>query len=152
MPSMPVLRRLAPPVLLASSLVLGACSDATEPEEEPAVQTVTLAVGSSSITIDKTTGSASGQLTVPAGTSTLSVVWKKADGANEALITSDVFAVKIVPTTAANLSFTANGAFGGTFVTTGLASGATTTAKVSLLHKAEGHEDFGPYNFTLRVQ
>lgn len=146
-------RRFATPLVLAASLVLGACSDdPTEPEEEPEVQTLTLTVGGSSITIDKTTGAASGNLVVPAGTSTVAAQWKRADGSNESLITSDEFELRIVPTAAANLTWTPTGAFGGTLVVTGLASNATTTARASLLHKEEQHEDFGPYTFTVRVQ
>ena len=141
---------------LAAALTLtiaAACDDdPVEPEEEPEVQTVTLTVGTSSITIDKTTGAASGQLVVPAGTSTVTAVWKKADGSIEDLITSDEFELRFAPTTPANLAWTATGAFSGTLVTTGLTAGQTTTAGVSLFHKEEQHADFGPYTITIRVQ
>lgn len=151
--SMLFVRRVATPLVLAASLVLGACSDdPTEPEDEPEVQSLTLTVGASSITIDKTTGAASGNLVVPSGTSTVTAQWKRADGSNEALISSDDYELRIVPTNAANLTWTPAGAFGGTLVVTGLASNATTSARVSLLHKKEQHEDFGPYTFTVRVQ
>lgn len=145
-------RRLVAPLLLAATLALGACSDSTEPDDEPEIQTLTLTVGSNSITIDKSTGAASGALVVTAGTSTVAAQWKRADGSNEALVTSNEFDLKIVPTAAANVTWTPNGAFGGTLVTTGLASNATTTATVALFHKEEQHEDFGPYNFTIRIQ
>jgi hypothetical protein len=147
------LRRLAAPLAMAALLTTAACSDdPTEPEDEPEVQTMTLTVGANSITFDKTTGAASGVLTVPAGTSTVAAVYKKADGTVESLVTSTEFDLRITPTTPANLSFTPNGAFSGTLVTSGLASNATTTARAALFHKAEQHEDFGPYNFTLRIQ
>ncbi|MBK8058802.1 MAG: hypothetical protein IT358_00535 [Gemmatimonadaceae bacterium] len=148
-----VARRFVTPLILAATLVVGACSDdPTEPEDEPEVQTLTLTVGSSTITIDKTTGAASGNLVVPAGTSTVAAQWKRADGSLETLITSAEFDLKITPATPANLTWTPNGAFAGTLVTTGLASNATTNASVALFHKEEQHEDFGPYNFTVRVQ
>ncbi|HEX4933522.1 MAG TPA: hypothetical protein VFV33_10115, partial [Gemmatimonadaceae bacterium] len=101
-----VARRVVTPFVLAASLVLGACSDSTEPEEEPEVQTLTLTVGSNSITINKSTGTASGPLLVPAGTSTVAAQWKRADGSNETLITSAEFELKIVPTSAVNVSWT----------------------------------------------
>ncbi|MBC7896717.1 MAG: hypothetical protein H7066_14970 [Cytophagaceae bacterium] len=146
-------RRLAAPLLLTATLAVTACSDdPTEPEAEPEVQTVTITVGANSITVDKTTGAASGSLTVPAGTSTVAAVWKKANGSVESLVTSAEFDLRITPTTPANLAFTPTGAFGGTLVTTGLASNQTTTARVALFHKAEQHEDFGPYTVTIRVQ
>jgi hypothetical protein len=144
--------RLAVAVLATTAFA--ACNDdPTEPEEEdPEVQTVTLTVGSSTVTIDKTTGAASGQLVVPAGTSTMTAVWRKADGSLEDLITSDEFDLRIEATNAANLSWTPNGAFGGTLTTTGLTSGQTTTAQVSLFHRAEQHKDFGDYPITIRIQ
>jgi hypothetical protein len=135
-------------------LAAGACSDSNEPEEEnePEIQTMTLTVGTSSITIDKTTGAPSGQLVVPAGTSTLTAAYRRADGTNETLVTTEENQLRMTPTTPANLTFTSSGAFGGTLVTTGLASGQTTTASVALFHIEENHEDFGPYTITLRIQ
>lgn len=138
---------------LALLATIAACGDdPVEPEDEPEIQTLTLTVGANSITIDKTTGAASGQLPVPAGTSTMTAVWKKSDGSLEALVTSAEFDLKVTPTTPANLSWTPTGAFGGALTTTGLASNQTTTAQVSLFHKAEQHDDFGPYTITIRVQ
>lgn len=143
--------RLAVAVLATAAFT--ACDDdPVEPEDEPDVQTLTLTVGSSTITIDKTTGAASGPLVVPAGTSTVTAVWRKADGSLEDLITSDEFDLKIVPTNSANLSWTPSGAFGGTLTTTGLTSGQTTTAAVSLFHKAAGHPDFGEFTITIQIQ
>ena len=144
--------RLAIAILATAAFTACSDDDPVEPEDEPEVQTLTLTVGASTITIDKTTGAASGQLTVPAGTSTVTAVWKKADGSVESLITSAEFDLRIVPTNSANLSWTPTGAFGGTLVTTGLTSGQTTTAQASLFHKEEGHSDFGPYTITIRIQ
>jgi hypothetical protein len=141
-------------VALLTLTAVAACSDddPVAPEEEPEIQTVTLTVGASTVTIDKTTGAASGQLVVPAGTSTVVAVWKKADGSIESIVTSDEFDLKFAPTNPANLSWTASGAFGGTLTTTGLTSGQTTTAGVSLFHKLEQHDDFGPFTITIRIQ
>ena len=135
-------------------MVVGACSDddPVAPEEEPEIQTVTLTAGTSVVTIDKTTGAASGQLVVPADASTVTAVWKKADGSVESLVTSAEFDLKFTPTNSANLAWTATSAFSGTLTATGLASGQTTTAGVSLFHKEEQHNDFGPYTITIRIQ
>jgi hypothetical protein len=138
---------------VAVLLAAGACSDdPAAPEEEPEVQTLTLTVGSSTITINKTTGSASGNLVVPLGVSTVTAVWRKADNSLEDLITSGEFELRIEPVTPSNLSWVASGAFGGTLTTTGLTSGQTTTAKVSLYHIVSGHPDFGEYTITIQIQ
>ncbi len=144
--------RLAVAVLATGAFA--ACDDdpTTPAEEEPEVQTLTLSVGASTVTIDKSTGAASGPLLVPAGTSTVTAVWRKADGSIESLVTSDEFDLKIEPVTPANLAWTASGAFGGTLTTTGLSSGQSTTAQVSLFHKAEQHSDYGPYVITIQIQ
>ncbi len=144
--------RLAVAILGATAIAACNDDDPAAPEEEPEVQTLTLSVGASTITIDKTTGAASGQLVVPAGTSTVVAVWRKVDGSLESLVTSDEFDLKIEPVTPANLAWTAAGAFGGTLTTTGLTPGQSTTAQVSLFHKAEQHSDYGPYIITIRIQ
>ena len=148
----PLTRRTAFLALAVLVTATFAACDDDPAEEEPEVQTLTLSVGASTVTINRTTGAASGPLVVPAGTSTITAVWRRADGSIETLVTSDEFDLKIAPTTSANLSWTANGAFGGTLTTTGLNTGQTSTAQVSLLHKAEQHDDFGPYTITIQVQ
>jgi hypothetical protein len=148
-------RQLATAAMMVIAIAsLSACSDddPAEPEDEPEIQTVTLTVGASTITIDKTTGAASGQLVVPAGTSTVTASWKRADGSAEPLVTSAEFELRIVPSNSANASWIPASAFGGSLTTTGLTSGQTTTAQVSLFHKEEQHDDFGPYTFTIRIQ
>src|SRR5688572_12255954 len=106
-------RRLVGIVAVAAlSLTAVACDDdPASPEEEPEVQTVTLTVGTSSITIDKTTGAASGTLMIPATASTITAQWKKADGTVESLVTSAEFDLKIVPTVSAKLTYAAISAF-----------------------------------------
>jgi hypothetical protein len=136
--------------LLATTV---ACKDdPVEPEPEPEIQTMTLTVGASTISVDATTGAASGELVVPLGASTVTATFRKADGTNETLVTSDEFDLKFTPTDPTRLSWVANGAFGGTLTATGLTSGQTTTAQVSLFHKEEQHDDFGPFTITVRIQ
>lgn len=141
--------------LAAAAIVgtLAACSDSTEPDEhELDVYSVTLTVGASSITINRTTGAPSGELIVPVGQSAITATWRRPDGTVEDAVTDAEFQLRIVPTNGSVLSYTTGGAFAGTLVVTGLLSGQTTTAQVSLLHPGEGHEDFGPFTFTIRVQ
>jgi hypothetical protein len=154
MTAIPAFRRyahLAFAALLATSV---ACDDddTVEPENEPAVQSMTLTVGASTVTINKTTGIPSGDLIVAAGANTVTATWKKVDGSDETLITSADFDLRIVPTDNTKFTWAPNGAFGGTLTVTGLAAASSTTAQVSLFHKGEQHDDFGPYTITVRRQ
>ena len=142
--------------IVAAILFIGfatACDDddPTAPEEEPDVATVRLTAGAQSITIPRS-GQPSGNLVIPAGTSAVTAQFLKPDGSPETLVTEAEFELRIVPTTPANLAFNRTGAFAGNLVTTGLTSGQTTTAQVSLYHRIEQHEDFGPLPFTIRIQ
>jgi len=147
-------RRLRTAAVLSAIALGAACGDddPTEPDDEPDVQTVTLAVGASSITINKTTGTASGNLVVPNGTSTVTAQWLRPNGSNETLVTDAEFDLRIVPTNTAVASYTPTGARAGTINVLTLAAGATTTAQVSLFHKEEQHNDFGPYPITIQRQ
>jgi hypothetical protein len=148
-------RRIVQLTILATALsALAACDDddPVEPEPEPEVQTMTLTAGTSSITIDKTTGAPSGQLTVPAGTTTITATFKKADGTTETIVTGAEFDVRIRPVTGTPFAWTPNTTLGGTLVTSGVTSGQTIPSTVDLFHRAEQHSDFGPYNFTIRIQ
>ena len=143
--------------VLALLAVVSACSDddPIEPEEEPEVQSVRLtsaATPAFAITINKTNGQPSGPLRIAVGATPIAAAWLKADGTNETLISDAEYELRIVPTTATNLSWSATGAFSGTLTTTGLTSGQTTTATVALRHKVEQHDDFGPYTITIQVQ
>lgn len=143
----PLLRRIRTTAVL-SALVFGAaaCSDdPTEPDDEPDVQTVTLTVGASTVTINKTTGAPSGNLVVPAGTSTVTAQWLRPNGSNETLITDAEFDLRIVPSNTTEVTYAPTGARSGTLTLVNLAAGGTTAAQVSLFHRDEQHNDFGPY-------
>jgi hypothetical protein len=147
-------RRLALTTIAAFVGFTAACDDddPVEPEPEPQVQTMTLTAGGSTITIDKTTGAASGQLTVAAGTTTITATFRKADGTTETLVTGAEFDVRIRPASGTPFTWTPNTNLGGTLVTSGVTSGQTIPAKVDLFHRAEQHADFGEYDFTIRIQ
>src|SRR5687767_3019757 len=97
-------------MMIAAVSLVTACGDddPTEPDDEPEVQTMTLTAGASSITIDKTTGAASGQLTVPAGTTTITGSFKKADGSVESRVTGAEFDVRISPASGTAFTWTPN--------------------------------------------
>jgi PBP1b-binding outer membrane lipoprotein LpoB len=141
-------RRMA--VALIAASLLGACDDddPTEPDEEPAVAAVRLTVGANSVTVSTT---ASPTLNVTSGSNTVTAQWLKADGTVEALVTDTEFELRLAAVTGTNLTWTPTGAFGGTLTVTGLTGGQTAAARVSLFHKVEQHDDFGPLNFTVRV-
>ena len=148
-------RRLARfAAVVAAVSMIAACDDddPTGVEQEPEVQTMTLTAGASSITIDKTTGAASGQLTVPSGTTTITATLRRADGSTETLVTGAEFDVRITPATGTPFAWTPNTSLGGSLVTSGVTSGQTIASTVDLYHRAEQHADFGPYPFTIRIQ
>jgi hypothetical protein len=144
--------RLAAAASILATVAACDDDDPAAPEEEPDIQSVTLTVGTSVVTINKTTGQPSGPLIVPAGASTVTAQWKRPDGSDETLVTSDEFELQFLPTNTAVLAWTASGAFGGTLTTTGLTSGMTTTAEVQLFHLEKQHEDFGKYPITIQIQ
>lgn len=144
------MRRLL--ALAAATVLLGCSDDPVAPNNEPAVQSMRLQVGSSVVTIDRATGAPSGELSVPLGDSDIAVQWLRANNTEESLITDDEFEFRMTSTATSNFSFESTGARGGTITVTGVNSGEAITASVSLFHLDEGHADFGPYTITLRVQ
>jgi len=133
-----------------AAVTMTACSDddPTEPEPEPEVASVRLTVGANSVTVSTTS---SPTLNVASGANTVTAQWLKADGSVEALVTDSEFELRIAPVSGTNPAWVTSGAFGGTLTVTGLSGGQTAAARVSLFHKAEQHDDFGPLNFTVRV-
>jgi hypothetical protein len=127
-----------------------ACSndDPAEPDNEPEIASLRLTVGPNSVTVSTTQ---SPTLTVASGTNNVTAEWLKADGAVESRVTDAEFELRIRQTTGTNLTWTPTSARAGTLVVSGLSGGATTAAQVSLFHKAEQHDDFGPLAFTIRV-
>ena len=155
--SLLTVRRAVHLTILATTLsALAACGDddPVEPDDEPEVQTMTLAAGTTTLTFDKTTGGPTGTgiLTIPAGTTTITATFRKADGSIETLVTGDEFDVRIRPATGTPFTWTPNTSLGGTLVTSGVTTGQTIASSVDLFHRAEQHADFGPYNFQIRIQ
>ena len=73
--------------------------------------------------------------------------WTIAIGLLVGLINGTLVTVLRVPAFIATLTIL----FIGRGFVTGLSGGQTAAARVSLFHKAEQHDDFGPLNFTVRV-
>jgi hypothetical protein len=138
-------------VALIAAFAMAACSDddPTEPpEEEPEVAAVRLTVGANNVTVSTTS---SPTLDVASGANTVTAQWLKADGSVETIVTDAEFELRIAPATGTNPTFVTSGAFGGTLTVSGLSGGQTAAVRVSLFHKEEQHDDFGPLNFTIRV-
>jgi hypothetical protein len=135
---------------LVALSAFSACSndDPAEPDNEPEIASLRLTVGSNSVTISTTQ---SPTLDVAAGSNSVTAEWLKADGTVESRVTDAEFELRIAQVTGTDLVWTATSARAGTLVVTGLAAGASTAARVSLFHKEEQHDDFGPLSFTVRV-
>lgn len=115
-------------------------------EQEPEIASVRVTVGAQSVTITNN-GTQTGTLTVPRGNSTVAVTWLRADGSVETVVTSSEFEVRMVAASGTSgVTFTPNGAFGGTLNTT---SAGQKVLRLSLFHLEEQHDDFGPLNLTL---
>ena len=128
---------------------LGACDDdPVEPEEEPEVETVRLTIGGQVITM-VSGNPPSSPITITRAAHAVAAVYLRADGSNETLVTSAEFELRLVPANSSILTFTTAGAFGGTL--TGVAAGST-TMRLELFHKVEGHADFTVTNIAVTVQ
>lgn len=140
-------RRVALALIAATAFV--ACDDdPVAPDPEPDVAAVRLTVGANSVTVSTT---ASPTLTVASGTNTVTAEWLRADGSVESIVTDAEFELRIAQVSGTSFTWTATGARSGTLLMTGLPSGGSTAAQVSLFHIAEQHSDFGPLTFTVRV-
>lgn len=143
-------------LLLASMTVVACGDDPNEPEDpEPEVQTMTLTAGASTLTIDKSVGGptpAGSVLLVPAGVATITASFRKADGSIETLVSGAEFDVRISPATGTPFTWTPSTNLGGTLTTSGVTSGQNIASTIDLFHREEAHADFGPFNFTIRIQ
>lgn len=137
---------------LAAALLLGACKDTTEPEDEPNVAALRLTVGTTNAqTINIATGCvvSGGAINLTANQArAISASFLNAAGQPDP-IANDAGEFQLGGNTGQNdptptpssITFSRTGAFSGTLTGT-----ATTTGSVflSLLHIEEGHADWGP--------
>ncbi len=144
-------RALLSSMLLAVAISASACGkDATSPEEEePSVTSMVLTFSNGqTATI---TGSGNNAVRIPVGATTVSAVFRRADGTPDPIVVTSVFRLEVVAP-AGNLSFARNAS--NSFAGTLTATAATTTAvpvTFSLLHVAENHSDFGPFTVNITV-
>ncbi len=136
-------RRFA--VLLATAVAMGACS--TNDAHEVEVDSMRITVGGATVTVNSTGAITGGPLSIAPGVATaVTVSFRDAAGADALVDHADDFQVNIsVP---AGVTFTRTGPFAGTL--TGASAGVR-TLQFSLLHIAENHEDFGPFNVPVTV-
>jgi hypothetical protein len=109
-----------------------------------------LTVGASSVEVEEDGTVTGGPLMVPAGNSTLTVEWLRADGTDDPLVTDEEFQLIATVSNTAVLTATRVDAF--SFTINGLQAGQSTTVEFALFHIEEQHEDFGPFTVTLQVQ
>lgn len=140
-------RRAATLVLSAFALSASACS--TDDHGEPEVESIRVTIaGQSPITISST-GVQSGTLNLVQGATTaITVEFLDAANANALVEHADEFQAQVNPAVGSGLTFARTGAFAGTL--TGTFAGSRTVA-MALLHIAENHEDFGPFNVNFNV-
>jgi hypothetical protein len=137
--------------LLVAALALpfiAACDeDPVEPDEHAEeLAEVRLTVGSQTLTINE--GGAQGDLTIPNGPSSVTATFLAGDG-DAVTLDGEEFEIRLNTQNAAIVTFTRTGPFAGTL--TGVADGSAVVA-VSVFHKEEGHDDFGPFNVNVTVQ
>jgi hypothetical protein len=138
-------RLAAATALIPAALLAVACS--TEPDLEPQVATMRIAIGGQTIDVDDA-GVVTGGPIVIAATTSFTVSWLRADGSPDPLVTADEFEVQVVPTNTGLVTFTRTGPFAGSL--NRVAAGSTTIS-FALLHVEENHEDFGPFNVPITV-
>lgn len=126
--------------VVALTATAGACSDdPTGEESEPEIAYARISVGGQSVTIDDT-GTQTGTLTVPRGQSVVTVAYFRDNNQAEDMVTSAEFEVRLVARTGTSgVTFTPNGAFGGTLNTT---TAGAKSLDLQLFHLEEGHADF----------
>ena len=135
-------------VVFPLALWVGACDDDPVAQEpEPEVATMRLTVGTQTITVSDN-GTVTGGPIMVTGTVTISAEFLRADGTPDPLVTAAEFQLNADPANTGTVTFTRTSEFAGTL--TGVSAG-TTEIEFSLFHKAEQHEDFGPFPVSVQV-
>jgi hypothetical protein len=134
-------------VLLAIAATTACERNPIEFDDEPDIAAVRLSVGNQVVTINESGVQTPASVTVPMGTTAISAQFLRSDGQVETRVTSDVFRLEIVPSSAPGVTFTRTGPFAGTLNAT---TAGTKTVEVQAFHIEEGHEDFGQ-SFTFTV-
>lgn len=127
--------------VLGLTLLTTACNKkTTEPNDEPAVTTMRLVVGTQTVNVNASNGAVTGGPIVLAANTNVAVAvtFLRSDGSPDPLVTATTFRMDATPANA-NVTFTRTGPFAGTL--RGTVSGAT-TIEFALFHLAEGHNEF----------
>ncbi len=128
-------------VIILAAAFAGCKKD--EAEAEPDVNSLTLMVGSQSVTVSNN-GTVTGGpilITRPA-TPTITATFKNSAGVMDPIAHGGNFQMNVTSANTGLLTFTRTSAFVGTLSTTATGS---TQITISLFHIAEGHDDFGPF-------
>ena len=135
-------------VVAATAIAFGACT-ADEHGHEAEVEFMQVTVGATTVTVNATGAITGGPITMTAESEeAVSVVFLDVDMAEALGEHADDYQVNI--TTPAELTFTRNGPFGGTLLSTSATPG-TYNIQVSLFHIPESHADFGAFGVPVTV-
>lgn len=142
--------RLSTLALVALVAVSGCKKDEAP---EPEVVSVTLTVGTATISVNSTGVVTGGPITVTRPNAvTISASFRKADGTEDPVAHSSEFELQATPANTGLLTFTRSGQFAGTLAGVAGPAAGSTTIGVALFHTIEMHADFGPFNVTVNVQ
>jgi hypothetical protein len=127
------------------AVVLVAACGGDEEEDEPAVETMRLVIGATTVNFTSACAANPASVTIPTGGAAVTASFLRSDGSPETLVNETEFEVSVEPAA----RFTRTSAFAGT-----LSGGAAGSAQLTfaLYHKIEQHEDFGPCSLTVQVQ
>lgn len=135
-------------VLLVAALATTACLE-DELGHEAEVEFMQVTVGGTTVTVNSTGAITGGPISMEAlSEEVVSVVFLDADMADALTEHADDYQLNI--TTPAELTFTRNGAYGGSLLSTSATPG-TYNIQVSLFHIEESHTDFGAFGVPITV-
>jgi hypothetical protein len=141
-------------VVLVASMLAAGCKKTTSTEEhEPDVKTMRITVGGAGgqvVNVSSTGVVTGGPITITVNTATtITVSWLNSAGTPDAEANGDEFQVNVTSITPGTITFTRTGDHAGTL--TGTATTTSGSAQFALFHKAEAHEDFGPFTVPISV-
>jgi hypothetical protein len=135
--------------VLALVTTLAACSKDEEPDDEPDIGSMRLAVGTQTITVTSGGVVTGGPIVIPVGSTPISATFLLPNGQVETKVTDATFRLDVTTDAAGTASFTRAGNFNGSLV--GGTAGST-VLRFALFHLAEQHNDFGPFPVPVTVQ
>lgn len=144
--------RVALVTLAAATLLVAACSDSTDPDDqENEVVTMRLTVGTQVVNVSDNGTVTGGPLVLAVGANTITAAFLKANGQPDEHVVPAEYQLNVVIDGGAPITFTRSttNPFSGTLTASATVTGAT--LQFSLYHLEEDHDDFGPFPVTVNV-